>query len=233
MQHCQTWRKCIKKDPEQHRLDVALFRHGLICELSRLRPGAETAERLRHLAAQPHLIPGSTRIRVSEQTLRDWMRLYRQGGFKALKPKVRRDRGQFRRMSVETMECLISIKRQNPQLAVRQVIEQAKTHLPATTQLHDSTVRRLLRREGLMQQTAGTAPDCPRFAYRHAGELRMSDVMHDPKIKVGQRRHRSYPIAIIDDATRVIPYTSFARSEKAQDFLVVLKQEAVKVFSFS
>ncbi len=218
----------MKKDPEQHRLDVALFRHGLICELSRLRPGAETAERLRQLAAQPHLIPGSTRTRVSEQALRDWMRLYRQGGFKALKPKVRRDRGQFRRMSVETMECLISIKREKPQLAVREVIQQAKTQLPPKTQLRDSTVRRLLHREGLMQAAAATAPDCRRFAYRYAGELWMSDVMHGPKIKVGQRRHRSYLTAIIDDASRVIPYAAFARSEKAQDFLVVLKQALLR-----
>ena len=218
----------MKKDPEQHRQDVALFRYGLISEISRLPPGAETAERVRQVAAQPHVIPGTTRTRVSEQALRDWLRLHAQGGFDALRPKVRRDRGQFRRMSVETMELLIAIKRQQPLLAVREVIEQAQSQLPPQTPLRHSTVRRLLHREGLMQQEAGTAPDCRRFAYRHAGQLWMSDVMHGPKVKVGQRRHRSYLIAFIDDATRVIPYAAFARSEKTQDFLVVMKQALLR-----
>ena len=98
----------MKKDPKQHRQDVALFPHGLICEVSRLKAGAETAKRLRQRAARPHVIPGSTRTRVSKQTLRDWLRLYAQGGFEALLSKVRCDRGQFRRMSVETMEFLIA-----------------------------------------------------------------------------------------------------------------------------
>ena len=40
-----------------------------------------------------------------------------------------------------------------------------------------------------------------------AGELWMSDVMHGPSVLVGERsKRKSYLIAFLDDATRVIPF---------------------------
>ena len=40
-----------------------------------------------------------------------------------------------------------------------------------------------------------------------AGELWISDVMHGPSVLVGERsKHKSYLIAFLDDATRVIPF---------------------------
>lgn len=78
---------------------VALFRYGVIAELLRLPPGSpERAEALRAKAQEEYAIPGSRRTRVAAQTLRDWLRLYDQGGFAALHPKPRADRGRARRL---------------------------------------------------------------------------------------------------------------------------------------
>jgi putative transposase len=52
----------------------------------------------------------------------------------------------------------------------------------------------------------------------------MSDVMHGPSVVVGERvKRKTYLIAFIDDATRVIPHAAFALSENTQTFLPVLK----------
>jgi transposase InsO family protein len=92
-----------------------------------------------------------------------------------------------------------------------------------------STVHRLFSRAGLMNKAgdaAETAQDRRRFAFAHPGQLWMSDVMHGPSVLLpGTRtRRKTYLIAFLDDATRVVPYCAFAMSENTQAFLPVFKQ---------
>ena len=70
--------------------------------------------------------------------------------------------------------------------------------------------------------------DRRRFTFKYAGEMWMSDVMHGPKVSDGRRRHKTYLIAFIDDATRVIPYAAFARGENTAAFLPVFKQALIR-----
>ena len=80
-------------DPDtEHRHAVALFRYGLIAELIHLEPGSGLYQRIREKADAEHTIPGSTRTRVAAETIRDWLKRYRAGGFDALMPKLRADR---------------------------------------------------------------------------------------------------------------------------------------------
>jgi putative transposase len=80
---------------------IAVFRHGLI---ARLLPKELTLKQRQHeirrIVATKHQIPESTRTRVAESTLRDWLRDYRAGGFEALKPKQRIDAGPPRALAV-------------------------------------------------------------------------------------------------------------------------------------
>ena len=57
----------------------------------------------------------------------------------------------------------------------------------------------------------------------------MSDVMHGPSV-VGahKRKQKTYLIAFLDDATRVIPYAAFALAESTQAFLPVFKQALLR-----
>jgi hypothetical protein len=52
----------------------------------------------------------------------------------------------------------------------------------------------------------------------------MSDTMHGPGVLVGGRKRKSYLLSILDDATRLIPYATFALSENTAAFLPVLQQ---------
>ena len=74
-----------------------------------------------------------------------------------------------------------------------------------------------------------TEQDRRRFAFERAGQLWMSDVMHGPSVTIGDRsKRKTYLIAFIDDATRVIPYAAFAHAENTRAFLPVLKQAILR-----
>ena len=223
--------KTRMKDKKSHyQQEVALFRYGVISPLLPLAPRSkEFAETLRMQVNQSHRIPGSSRTRVARQTIYDWIRQYRSGGFEALKPKRRSDRGKPRRIPVEVIETLLSIRQAQPHLSVKDVILQtcATGGVCAEVKLPLSTVHRLLRREQLTEVAAPV--DRRRFAYQKAGQLWMSDVMHGPRVKVqNNRRRKTYLIAFIDDATRVIPYAAFAFSESIASFLKVMKQALLR-----
>jgi transposase InsO family protein len=94
--------------------------------------------------------------------------------------------------------------------------------------LAPATVHRLLSRQGLMARRPEepTTKDRRRFAFEAPNDLWMSDVMHGPSVldPDDRRRHKTYLIALIDDATRLIPYAAFARSETVAAFLPVFER---------
>ncbi len=214
---------------EALRREVALFRHGLIADLAHLPPGSPgIGAQLRARADQDYVIPGTQRTRVAAETLRDWLYHYRRGGFDALYPKPRADRGQPRRMPPQAAELLIALKTAHPTWSVRQVVKEANRsgQLPAGVRLARSTVYRLLHAEGLMTPPGAVADgtDRRRFSFRYAGQLWMSDVMHGPAVADGRRRRKTRLIAFLDDATRMCPHAAFAYSENTAAFLPVFKQ---------
>lgn len=222
-------------DPDNdHRHAVALFRYGLIAELVRLEPGAKGLyAQIETKAAGHYTIPGSSRTRVAAETIRDWLKHYRRGGFDALLPKPRADRGQSRSLPAQVVDVLLATKEGNPALSVQLVIREARKHtdVPEELPLPGATVHRLLARHGLMDKPRGDSSDNDRrrFAFRYAGEMWMSDVMHGPSVRVGARsKRKTYLIAFIDDATRIIPYCAFALSENTRTFLPVFKQALLR-----
>jgi transposase InsO family protein len=217
----------------QYRQALALFRYGLIAEFIQLPAGTRGLyARLRDKARADYTIPGSTRTRVSPETLRHWLKDYRRGGFDALLPKGRADRGRPRVIPQAVADALLSLKDEQPHLSIPQLIRavQQSGVAPESLTLPPSTVHRLLSRAGLMHKTVPDGnQDRRRFAFAHAGQLWMSDVMHGPTVAIpGRGRRKSYLIAFLDDATRVVPYCAFALSENTQAFLPVFKQALLR-----
>lgn len=221
-------------DEEIKRIEeVALFRYGLIADLVHLRPGTQGLyQRLLKKAEGDYRIPGTTRNRVAAETMRDWLKAYRKAGFDGLKVRPRKDVGQSRALPQEVADLLVSIKDDNPELSVQLVIKEALSSkkVPEELLLAPTTVHRVLTRAGLMRKEDGGAEgDRRRFAFQKAGELWMSDVMHGPTVLVGGKvRRKSYLIAFIDDATRVVPFAVFALSENTAAFLPALKQAVLR-----
>lgn len=213
---------------------IALFRYGLIADLLQMPAGSRGLyAQLRLKAAADYTIPGSHRTRVAAETLRHWIKDYRRGGFDALLPKGRADRGRSRALPQTVADALVSMKEERPQLSIPQLIAALGEMVPDSARPAPSTVHRLLSRAGLMDKLAAeveSGADRRRFAFAHPGQLWMSDVMHGPSVALpGSRvRRKTYLIAFLDDATRVVPYCAFALSENTQAFLPVFKQALLR-----
>ena len=105
-------------------------------------------------------------------------------------------------------------------------LSEAVRAVPESVNLAPATVHRLLCRHDLMGKKAyePTSKDRRRFAFDKANELWMSDVMHGPSVFAdGKRKRKTYLIATLDDATRVVPYAAFAMHENTAAFLPVLQ----------
>ena len=70
--------------------------------------------RAQEIAARHYEIPESKRTGVSVDTLLGWALRYRNGGFEALAPKPRQDRGQFRVVTPQLARLMEHLKRENP-----------------------------------------------------------------------------------------------------------------------
>lgn len=226
----------MKDEGKTHDDELALFRYGLISDLIHLPrgPGHGLWARMLAKAEQRYIIPGSTRTTVAAETLRNWLDLYREGGFDALKPRRREDAGRSRSLPQGVLDLLVSIKEEQHELTVPLVIAEARKHtqvVPEGLALPLSTVHRHLSRAGVMKKrpTDPSAKDLRRFAFEKAGELWMSDVMHGPAVRVdGRRKQKTYLIGFIDDATRVVPFAKFALSENTASFLPVLREAVLR-----
>ena len=109
--------RTVNNSDDDLRQAIALFRYGVIADLVHLPLGTPgIGDKLRDKASQPCTIPGSERTHVAAKTIRGWIRLYRYGGFEALYPKPRTDRGQPRRLPPEVAGRLIALKVDNPAL---------------------------------------------------------------------------------------------------------------------
>jgi transposase InsO family protein len=210
---------------------VALFRYGLIADLLHLPPGHRRLQaQLREKAEREYEIPGSVRRRVAAETLRDWLYAYRRGGFDALKPRARRDLGHVRALPQAVADQLCALKEAHPAFSVAMLIATARQQqlVPAEIVLAPATVHRVLSRQGLMARPTDepTTKDRRRFAFDAPNELWMSDVMHGPSVLDvdDRRRHKTYLIALLDDATRMIPAAVFARNETVAAFLPVFER---------
>lgn len=210
--------------------EIALFRHALLGELVHLAPGHRGLyDLLKYKSEQEYQIPGSLRRHVAVETIRHWLKLYRKGGFEALYPKTRSDAETSRVIPQEVQDLLVALKDEHRDWTVKATIKAALEtgQIPEDLPLPPSTIHRLFTRHGLMEKpaTEPTSKDHRRFAFQKACDFWMSDVMHGPAVICeGRRKKKTFLIAFLDDATRVVPYAAFRLSENTASFLPCLKQ---------
>ena len=208
---------------EPWRTTVALFRYTTILPLLRHNRDTDGCKKdLRAaIAARAHTIPHSTRTTISVPTLRRWEKAYRQGGFEALKPKPRNDRGHARALSDETLQRAEALKRELPTRSARTIVDmlQRDQASPAAeTTLAARTLRRHLSQRGLTR-TRLTAHSTAfrRFQRSHFGDLWQSDAMDGPSLPDPanpQAQRQTFLFAFIDDYSRLVPHAQFYWNEQ-------------------
>lgn len=215
---------------DEQKKQVAIFRFGVISDfVSPTRLGwGERARLLKEKCARQWQIPFSQRTRLSPGTVRSWIRAYEKSGqrLEALYPHSRTDRGQARALDPETTVALIGLRREIPTAPVHTLIRTARQRgvVEPEQYLAESTVWRLLKREGLMQPSEQAAVDRRRFEAELPNDLWQSDVMHGPSVTVDGKNRKAYLIAFIDDMSRLVCHAQFYLSENLNSYLDALRQ---------
>ena len=184
---------------------VGLFRYQLICEVIDPQLSArQRGQRVRELAAAEHDGPGGAKVRVSEQTIRRWVRWWRAGGFEALVPAPAR---VSPRTPAEVLALAVALKRENPERTAVQIARILRAQ--AGWAPSDRTLQRHFVRLELARELEGRPQAFGRFEASRCNELWTGDALHGPVI-CGRK---TYLFAFIDDRSRAVMAARFGFSE--------------------
>ena len=206
------------------REQIASFRYSLIAPVvsrqTPLSPG-ELGAYLREVSAREYEIPGSIHRHVSVRTLERWLAAYRKGGYDALMPKVRLDKGNAR-LSETVIARAAELRRARPERSVEQIILLLETEgIAEPGSVAVSTLARHLRKMGLRRKELLVTPqnrgDFRRFEAEDVHVCWQADFQHtlylpDPN-RPGKRK-KAILFAILDDYSRLIVHGQFYWDEK-------------------
>ena len=138
---------------------IALFRYGLIAPLVlEPLPRGELTRRAEEIASRHYDIPGSQRTSISVDTLLDWALRYRNGGFDALAPQPRLDRGKSRTITPQLADLIERLKREDPHRTGTTLLrELALSSGKDTAGISASTLYSFLKQRGLSERQLTTA----------------------------------------------------------------------------
>ncbi len=206
---------------------IALFRYGLIAPLV-LEPLAhgELTRRAQEIAARHYEIPYSRRTSVCLDTLLNWVRSYRNGGFEALARKPRQDHGQSRTITPQLADLIERLKRENPHRAgttlLRELALVSAQNEPAVSA---STLYRFLKQRGLTARQLLAPPGHKKFEAQYANQIWQSDMLYGPYVqRPGGGKRQAFLHAVLDDASRLIPHAQFYSDQGLDTFLDCLRQ---------
>ncbi len=206
---------------------LALFRYGLVAPLVlETLPRGELTRRAQEVAARHYDIPDSKRISVSVDTLLDWAHRYRTGGFEALAPKPRQDRGQSRALSPQLADLIERLKRENPHRTgttlLRELALSSGGNSPGVSA---STLYRFLKQHGLTERQLLVPPAHKKFEAQISNQIWQADMLFGPYVqRPGGGKMQAFLHATLDDASRLIPHAQFYPSQGLDACLDCLRQ---------
>src|SRR6516162_779280 len=204
---------------------IALFRYALVAPLVlESLPRGELTRRAEEIAARTYEIPYSQRTSLSVDTLLDWALRYRRGGFAALVPQPRRDRGQPRALTPQLAELIERLKRENPHRTGTTLLRELALVSSVGT-VSPSTLYRFLKQRGLTARQLLTPAARKKFEAEFSNQIWQSDLLFGPYVqRTGGGRMQAFLYAILDDASRLIPHAEFYAQQGLDAFLDCLRQ---------
>jgi len=214
--------------------DLALWRFQIISPLLCIDgPRGALKRAIESIARRSHDHPHKGTIKIGYGTVEEWLYHYRKDGFDGLMDRSRRDHGRSRAIDEALAERITTLAKDRPQLDGPGILAELKANgdldrdpptLPSLSSLY-----RFLRARGLDQRGRPNRTDHRAFAFDLAGDCWQGDVMFGPSlaIKDGSRR-KTYLIAILDDASRLIVHAQFYFEQHLRSLKDCLKQALLK-----
>lgn len=191
---------------------VALFRYQLIREAAdESVTSRQRGPMVRALAQTAHPGPFGGTVTVSKDTIDRWIRLWRSGGFDALKPQ---GRSQGPVTAPAVLSLAVTLKRERPARTaaqVRRIMIDTLGDAPS-----EST---LLRHFRTVEIPTGVREVFGRFEADYPNEMWVGDGLHGPRI--GGRK--TYLFAFLDDHSRLVTAARWAFAEDSVRLTAALR----------
>jgi putative transposase len=167
---------------------------------------------------------------VAVRTLEDWWYAHRRGGFAALHPQSRCDRGVPRTLSPEQEQRIVAQVRTHPAIAVKVLYRRWKQEDPTLPSLY--SIYRSLQRHDLSQRSRhylvrqSLSGPTKAFEAPLVNELWMVDFSPGPFLHLaGQKKATSTHLcALLDDHSRVVPHAAYYLKADTHSFHASLKE---------
>ena len=214
---------------EEKRNRIALFRYGIIAP--RVTKGETTPQErgkfFRDASLARYEDADGRMVTVSDATIYRYYRNYMEGGFDALRPAGRSDCGGNRKLSDDAMSQIAYLHAEYPRLPctlIYQKLEDSGTIRPGDVSL--STVTRYVRKLGEKDHMPGK--EMLRYEREHINEVWYGDSSVGPYLRTGGKKTKTWIIALIDDASRMIVGIDIFLSDNYVSLLSVIRSAVAR-----
>jgi hypothetical protein len=213
---------------EKTRQDIALFKYSLIAPLvTKTYTQKSAKDYLEEITARVHDTPRGKR-EYAPATLKGWLRLYRKHGIDGLYPKVRSDKGKLRKLPEQAKDFIVSAKKDNPVRTARSIYQEliAKGYL-GFEDISLSSIQRFISKANITRKKLEPL-DMKAFEFEFPNECWQSDVSLGPYLTLDGKKRKTYIIAFLDDATRLIVHAEAFFNENFLSLLSAFKKAVGK-----
>jgi putative transposase len=218
---------CLNPNPASQHHGLTRFRALNFVE-DQLRSGMPLAEALRQ--ASQHPWPDEHGDYYAWRTIEDWWYAYGKGGFDALVPLARKDRGTHRKLDTVTRQWVVEQVTLYPAIPLKVLYTQWVQDGRSVPSL--SVLYRHLRRQGLDRKRlrSGRLETGPTKAFEApaVNELWMVDFSPGPTLVVEGKACSTQLCVLVDDHSRLIPFAAYYPQANTEAFHHCLKEAILR-----
>jgi putative transposase len=188
--------------------------------------GKSIKERIMTVAQQSFTDEDGNIRQFTWRTISTWFYRYKKRGITGIENKVRRDKGQPRKITPEELLEALNIAKQHfrdkhydRMRLYRYCIEKGILN---QKQISQTSFYRMIREYALLKDETKNKKRLA-FAMQYANQLWQGDTMFGPYVKTANAHKQAKLIAFIDDASRVITHGEFFFEENIDTLVRVLK----------
>ena len=205
-------------------VQIAQFRFALIAPvIQELYPDASRSEYYRRIAAETFTLPDGRTVKYKPKTFEKWVSNYNRGGFDALMPKERSDKGTTRVLPDTAVERIFRLKEDFPRLNATQIHARLVQEGLIPARVSVCAVQRFVKRNDLKGARNPNVRDRKAFEEDAFGRMWQADSCYFPHITEDGKSRRVYAVCIIDDHSRMIVGSELFYNDNAAGFQKVLK----------
>ena len=203
---------------------IALFRYGLISSLvNNTYEEVSMEDYYRKVASKSYTLNGKE-IKVRASTIKKWYINYKKFGYSGLIPKTRTDLNTSRKLTLDAQQKIIDYKKEFPHISgtliYQKLIEEGYINQAIVSK---STVLKFIRDNYLLFGDDGKI-DRRAFEMEFANQMWDADTSHGPYLTINNKKIKTYLIALIDDASRLITSAKFYYEDNAINFQNTFKE---------